>query len=784
MLNRRKRSLYGDRAPSINPYQELNALLSKAENKKRKLTVEYLEGDPNGEGPGSLERVAGLALSEMYTNNYMPPSQNDVFVSDGKYPFYENTYNNSQVLYEEDVEVIGGTNQTGQTIPGRPVIEIETEEESNQQETSNNNGQVVVDYTKGEFNIEVPQKGSEEEGKETQVEQIPVNDITVVKGSDKNSSEKQAYYVKDVDSEGKIVFYKIKFLEGLGDESEGVFMYQGHLYYYNQDENRWSFYEASGHYSDDQSYYATNYAIGPDGTYHFYLGKEGHEFEWFYLSPNEDGYFKVPGWYGLYGFDTATMGFYQVGDNSVYKQREEMIKLIGQTYGAAGLQEFMYNNYGEYYSAWKELYPGISPITEVQYNQQKDKLISLQWMYLSKGPEYVAKFLAEHPEWSIAQSMLHPETSFESFYNSDIIDHYNEYVNMSEEEQQIFKSTFELQWVMQQKDVQEYFQQNMGEQLDQFMEAQKEFQAMASEIGTVAYQQKQESVHEVYVNLVLLALSLMGAEGNPVIGWLGAKSYNLGPTFAALQVIRMISFYGYNISLAPTPSGVLINPLISIAKNWKSYKSIPLNFEEGLTQSDTVQFMKSVYETVDDASRRAMQYFRSWILREAPVKSAPSTKYIEAYLEENAESIAEMQAEVLGLENESVIMEEGEYPTIEEAWEILGPQENPQNIPVEYGEILESAAELEFAEEASEMAVMLTTVEGIMGMVGVGINVIGLALLLYSLGKSVYEARKTKKDYFDALALYQLLVSLKQNADKQTGQYGQYSDLLATYDQY
>lgn len=784
--------------PSINPYDELNSILAKSENKKRKLTVEYITPFQSSKGINSAQTVLGLDLSNLYSDNFRPPFELDpdlVIIPGLPNPEYK------EPVVEEGVDV-GVIDQPGKwekptqgghNNPGGSLELIEEEENAGEGE--------------GDNALNPPPPPVPVEADYELEEARPQGDINVGYYRDPNDSNKIHYAVRDPNDPSK--WYKIEFVKGYIDNQ--IFLFQGMLYQYNPDDKIWQFMTPPGNYDETNHYHNTSvlgYSIEADGSYSFTF-EQGY----FNILPNEDGYFVNPYNGELMAFSTEAMILYPIGSDTGVGMRETLLKNMAQTYTTEQLQDFMFHNYGDYYWAWQIAYPNVYPLSQAQYDSQYPMIVALQWMYITKGAEYAAQFLIDHPDWSIAQSILHPYTSIEQFFGDQIQSQFDQYAQLTPIQQITFQRSFELTWIMDQNDVKQFFQTNLQTQLDAFMSAQKEF----SSLQNPSDEQKQ-SFFRITQALVMTALQLCGANGSPVAGAMAGVGLEMGFSFMALQIIRGIAFYGYGFSLSPTLPGVLLQTAVESAENISflaetGYQGTMSQFVQyAASNTQPVQFAEAFINSLKTGFQNAVKMFSTDVTASSGFNSASkgTQLLIQNVFEDLVSGEGSAEASILELENMSIdqVINSawGDLPNVNvaaneylgnllQAGENIGEEEvlaeqTGEFVLLEGSEVAEEAAAVAASGSSSGVA-LISALSTVGTVISITLNVIGVMMVIYSLYKVIRsEIEKKanfdywKKMYAENTALW--LFFANNSIYKQTDAWknSKYGNLLETYAYY
>jgi len=786
---RRKRSDRLTGMTSVNPIEELNNVLYKASDKRRKLANEYIRmsGDDGNHTHGSLERTLGVLLSEELIDFTKPPLEGSGlhFIEDGDEELGTGTWegdkegggvDNTYITPErpglppDRPDAEGDKGDEGVGIPDRPVLIMEdfkVDENGVDKETTETTPWNSTDPIKPTFfevfediKEEEEEKQKEEEekeeyfkpGKPVPVEEEgegegekeelkPQSDVQVMRKLDPETG-KEIFYAYNPTTEK---WYQVKFLEGLSS-GQDVFMMDGMLYYYNQDTRSWLFYHPTIE-EDGVRYYDT------------VLKTQGGKGQ-----PIISCYNAEEGVYNDYNLDEAS-GYYRGKDGELFRldietnalvpvgtkadqERMNVLKAVGETYGEDGLFNLMYHNYSTYYNAWREQFPGVYPLTKEQYESQSEKIMALAWMSITQDTSYVGTFMMKHPEWAIAYSIFKPYTFYDELDKDKALDQLHEkFIGMNVTQQISFERTFAMQWMFDQPSVQDYLKENT---YNDVMEYQKLVENMKNDPDNIGNQIK---MYSKLMDIVTLVGNLiMTYEGSPGMIKGGVpiipitESGELSVSTLVFQVIRMVSYYGFDISLAPTPLSLIATSAYEtaeyVATNWGSGSSIVTLLKEGLSGTNAGRFIAEFGSYIADMG---VIVARSLVAQLVSAGVIAEDGALATFVASLASSAAAAGSAAAGAEGEAVI---GQTLVGEAAGEVAG--EAAGEAAAETG--VEMFSEL-LGEELGGLAA--DAVVGVMGVsLGEVLLAVGAIYTLVKVGQDIYgyyQLHKIEKQWDETL---------------------------------
>lgn len=657
MFKRKKFSLYGDRAPSINAYEELNALLSKAENKKRKMRVEYIEDDPN---VGSLERAAGFALSDMYVDFLKPPDNDTEFLNDVNNPVTPPTDSEEKtpavpetlptvpggVVGSDEVELVN--NKPSEVLDPTPDPNVSYSNDKITETLINKYGangyKVAIDDdgniigafingvyhtveeimsthtllgpNDGEEEKEEEKEDDDEEEEEKEEESPPPDletdlepdsdsqdDIKVQTVKETNGSYKQKYQAFNEETQQ---WEDVKFLEGQLGDASNVFLFHGYLYGWNG--TNWVHYVVSE--SGEGTVNVSSMHI-QDGSYYFTLiFPDGSEVD-HVATPNADGTFSLFG--EDYRFDTGSMTLHPISTDS-HLQKQEMIKAVAHTYGYNGLVSFMTNNFGAYYEAWREKYPGIFPVPKDVYYAEADKMKELQQIGLTLGSEGLIKFISEHPEYARAFDFAFPSYGKNGNSMMEQVDKVNEFYQTltTEEERNNFSESMKMVWLMETPGLNKQFSIALKEDI-------LSFYMVFNDYNKGDESEKAELAGDL-VNSILVFLEkgsnwFQNVSGDlGVSDWIGNVSYDTIASFLIQQLLVSSLYSGQGPEMSPMLGGLMYGVGMDIYNQSKEMKGMLtmddlLNLDVG--QNEYIEYLTAFSNTFEQGTNMAYSYLKN-----------------------------------------------------------------------------------------------------------------------------------------------------------------------------
>lgn len=550
---------YGITPPSVNPYDELNNILAKAENKRRKLTPEYITPySDQQQGINSIQRVLGLNLGDLFTNTGKPPPED--FADVGQQQGLENPGDDL-----DNKPVDGDDSKTQMPVHsghGSDTLELIT--------NNNNNGTVILDstkpykpgdtiqtdYTLDEVVESTPTQTDFTLDEVVQTESPPPsqpaesNDAVKVQ-SVKDASGKEHYYVFD---ETTGYWYNVTFMEGLIDESDGVFLFQGILYMNNG--TNWVVYQPDYDPNNTGTIpNVTSLEIDTNGNYNLEITDPySGTVYYLHLVPNENGMVTVFG--EEYYYNEHTNSFV-TDPQQISSQRENLLKLIAQTYGLTGSQSFMLYHFAEYYETWNTLWPGVMPVPQEIFEVEIPYMKELQTLLFNQGPDALASFMADNPLYSIAYGLLFPSSlDPTNSAMSIILQQYEYYQSLSEEngDRQLYSQLMELTWALNTPSVNQYISGGINEELGNFI------QLMNSNPNDENYTQR---LNESFIQLLTRTISIFSADASPIAGVIATIPFDVSLDFAMQQIMVLSAYYGFNIQMPSSVGGFVLQSLQS-----------------------------------------------------------------------------------------------------------------------------------------------------------------------------------------------------------------------------
>lgn len=762
---RRNRDIRDGRGVTTNKNEQLTAILMRGEDKRRKITPSYINQ--------SLERSIGKSLFD-FSSGLM-----------GHFPGYTNGGGNQPPTggtWDGDDEG-AGVDGPGVVDPNNPtpgvsdspyfVIEPGTSVKPPDLifETEDPNKppyKPPSEHPGGGLIEEIDEPGFE--GDDAYEGEKHMSDVKVNKVKQPDGST--AFWAFN-DYTG--LWYQIKFINSISEGQPYTFMMRGVLYYYNIQYGTWNYYIPPGNTSE--ALYFDKIDMFPSGTAATLYTKDGK----IHTITKSKGaeYFFFKGSY--YYISTTHNALIPLKGTDSDAERQKIVYSIIESYGLTAAQNFMYNNYDEYYSAWMALYPNTSPISQANIDKNLEKMMGLQWMMIQNGFEYTETFLQNNPEWAIAWSLLNPKTQLSQGYMEQQIKLYESYQTMNAEQKQQFQNAFEISFLFDRSDVMNEFSTSLTPLLDNYLSALDILQVNPTDPKAVA------KVNEAWGNLLISGLSFLSNKGGTLaaVGGL-ATGLTTGQSisFITLQIFRVISSYRYGVNFAPTVGGIAFQTMSEFVNVLKAVGAGEVGLTEGISKLSVAQFAEKFAVDVKDAMQFVHRVISNVISTIRGTAQASSTVLATLGGEEgvaiNEAAFADelFQAEILidetGTESGMAFADIGAESILEGGVEVGG----------------EDVALTGLESVAAGAASVLGVITGL-------IELAGAAFLLYQMFMSVIAITEELDQYYvrklqqaklveAQLGMQSLASYLEQYPDafSEYGNVGFYSNILHNYQQY
>jgi hypothetical protein len=206
-------------------------------------------------------------------------------------------------------------------------------------------------------------------------------------------------------------------------------------------------------------------------------------------------------------------------DGEWYQERENILKDLLISFNGSKadidergyavseqLQYFMMNNFRDFFWVWKTLFPTTNPVSNEMIAQYQASMMALEWMNHTKGPEYMMNFLKDNPDYMMAFNLLYPIIPILNPKEANGQNVYEQYLNMTDKEKNIFKISYELTYLMQDSSTMDILLNAPGvsEASDRFQEGLKISQNLKGDMRP----EDMERLMMDFSNLVVAILSV------------------------------------------------------------------------------------------------------------------------------------------------------------------------------------------------------------------------------------------------------------------------------------